>query len=162
MSQLKMQDDASRRNLPVLPSKSTFRVRGGEILTAYGALFASFTTLFCCALPALLVLLGFGLTGVLTFFSAIPGWENFGAYDIWLFPVSGLLLAVGFYFAYSRRTPVQAEVCEIPAGGKESACSTATRWNRRILWMSLLLYVLAVVMNFWGITWMRMHGYFNR
>lgn len=136
--------------------------RAKEVLAAYAALFASLGTLFCCALPALLVLLGFGLTGVLTFFSVIPGWENFGAYDIWLFPVSGLLLAVGFYFAYSRRAPAQTEVCEIPTGGRESACSTATRWNRRILWLSLALYLLALVMNFWGINWMKAHGYFNR
>ncbi len=37
-----------------------------EVFAAYGALFASVATLFCCALPALLVLLGFGLTSVLS------------------------------------------------------------------------------------------------
>ncbi|MDE3166901.1 MAG: hypothetical protein KGN36_13935, partial [Acidobacteriota bacterium] len=67
-----------------------------EILVAYGALFASLATLFCCALPALLVLLGFGLTTVQVFFTSIPGWQGFGQYDIWLLPLSGALLAVGF------------------------------------------------------------------
>ena len=71
------------------------------VLSAYGALFASLTTLFCCALPALLVLLGFGLTSVLAFFAAIPGWQEFGAYDLWLFPVSGALLALGFYLFFT-------------------------------------------------------------
>lgn len=97
-----------------------------EILSAYVALFASLTTLFCCALPALLMLLGFGLTSVLTFFTAIPGWENFGTYNIWLFPLGGVLLAVGFYFAYFRQGPSQGEACSRPAGGRESACSTST------------------------------------
>lgn len=162
MSQLKIQDDRFGRNLSAVPAKSAPRLRGREILTAYGALFTSLGTLFCCALPALLVLLGFGLTGVLTFFSAIPGWEKFGAYDVWLFPLSGIFLGAGFFFAYFRASSLPGEMCKIPGGGRENACSTATRWNRRILWLSLALYLLAVVMNFWGIDWMKAHGYFNR
>jgi hypothetical protein len=78
-----------------------------EVFTAYAALFTSLATLFCCALPSLLVLLGFGLTGVLTFFTAIPGWQGFGKYDLWLFPVGGILLAVGFYLAYFRQPASQ-------------------------------------------------------
>ncbi len=132
-----------------------------EAVSAYLSLFTSFATLFCCALPALLVLLGLSLTSVTTFFTAIPGWQNFGQYEIWLFPLCGLLLAVGFYYAYARQSRFQGEVCETPASGRESACSTATRWNPRILWFSLLLYSLAVVMSFWGIGWMKTHEYFN-
>jgi hypothetical protein len=60
-----------------------------EAISTYLSLFASLATLFCCALPALLVLVGLSLTSVLTFFTAIPGWQNFGAYDIWLFPLCG-------------------------------------------------------------------------
>lgn len=132
-----------------------------ETVSTYLTLFTSLATLFCCALPALLVLLGLSLSSVLTFFTSIPGWQDFGQYDIWLFPLCGALLALGFYFAYFRQTRLQGEACEIPAGGRESACSTATRWNRRILWLSLFLYGLALVMNFWGIGWMKTHGYFN-
>ena len=131
-----------------------------EAFSAYLSLLASLATLFCCALPALFVLVGLSLTSVLTFFTAIPGWRNFGQYDIWLFPLCAALLALGFYFAYFRRSAAP-EACEIPGREQESACSTATRWNRRILWLSLFLYTLALVMNFWGIGWMRMHGYFN-
>lgn len=133
-----------------------------EILSAYAALFASVSTLVCCALPALLVLVGFGLTSVLTFFTAIPGWQKVALYTPWLFLGGGILLAVGFYFGYFYHSRTGGEVCEVPAGSRESACSTATRWNRRILWLSLLLYGLAVGMDTWGIGWMRVHGYFNR
>ncbi len=136
------------------------RVR--EAVSAYLSLFASLATLFCCALPALLVLVGLSLTSVLTFFTAIPRWQNFGAYDIWLFPLSGALLAVGFYFAYFRQNRLQGEACEIPAGSPERACSTAMRSNRRILWLSVLFCGLALVMNFWRIGWMKAHGYFNQ
>ncbi len=131
-----------------------------EAAPAYLSLFASLATLFCCALPAVLVLVGLSLTSVLAFFTAIPGWQNFGQHENWYYLLSGALLALGFYFSYFRRSTA-AEVCEIPAGGRESACSTATRWNRRILWLSFSLYSLALVMNFWGIGWMKIHGYFN-
>lgn len=132
-----------------------------EILSAYGGLLASFTTLFCCALPALLVLLGFAFTSVLAFFTTIPGWQDVGTYDTALFTLSGLFLVLGFYFTYFYQPRKRGEVCELPAGGGESACSTTTRWNRRILWFSLFLYLLALVTNFWGIDWMKTQGYFN-
>ncbi len=131
------------------------------IVSAYAALFASLATLFCCALPAFLVLLGFGLTSVLAFFVAIPGWQEFGAYDLWLFPVSGALLALGFYFAYFRG-PLPGEACPIPTGGGETACNVSVRFNRSILWLSLVLFLVALVMNFWGIDWMKARGYFDR
>lgn len=165
MSELQFNENVFREQISSASAGGTQRASAKEIVSAYAALFASLATLFCCALPALLVLLGFGLTTVLTFFTAIPGWQGFGANEIWLFPVGGILLAVGFYFAYfyqGRQAPVHGEICEIPAGGRESACSTATRWNRRILWVSLALYVLAIVMNVWGINGMKAHGYFNR
>lgn len=153
----------NQRALATGQSVGAQRMKSGvrEAISAYVSLFASLATLFCCALPALLVLVGLSLTSVLTFFTAIPGWQEFGQYDVWLFPLCGVLLAVGFYFAYFRQPRLQGEACEIPARSGESACSTATRWNRRILWFSASLYVLALVMNFWGIGWMKAHGYFN-
>ena len=131
-----------------------------EIVSAYAALFSSVTTLFCCALPAFLVLLGFGLTSVLTFFTAIPGWETFGIYEMWYFALSGGLLVIGFYFAYFRQ-PSQGQTCDSPQSGSDSACSTARRWNQRILWIALFLFGLALLANMWGIGWMMDHGYFN-
>lgn len=131
-----------------------------EAVSAYLSLFTSLATVFCCALPAFLVLVGLSFTSVLAFFTAIPGWQNFGQHENAYYLLSGALLAAGFYFTYFPRSAT-AEVCEIPAGGRVSACSTATRWNRRILWFSLFLYSLGVVMNFWGIGWMKTHGYFN-
>lgn len=142
-------------------SSSLRRGSAKQVFSAYAALFASVGTLICCALPALLVLVGFGLTGVLAFFSAVPGWQSLALYTPWLFVGGAVLLAAGFYFGYARPGQ-QGEICELPAGSPESACSTATRWNRRILWLSLFLYSLAALMDFWGIGWMKVHGYFNR
>ena len=138
------------------------RTPAKEVLSVYASLFSSFATLFCCALPALLVLFGLSVTSTLAFFTSIPSWQDAGEYELWLFLGTGILLAMGFHFSYFRQGSSQAEVCEIPEGSYESACSTATRWNRRILWVALFLFGLAVVVNFWGITWMRGHGYFDR
>jgi ABC-type arginine transport system permease subunit len=162
MSQVSIQNQSLQSSAPSVGMVAGKKGAGiKEIFATYGALFASAATLFCCALPALLVLLGFGLTSVLTFFTAIPGWETAGQYTITMFVIGGAVLALGFYFAYRRQRAVEGEVCEIPEGGTESACSTATRWNRRILWFSLFLYTLALVMDVWGIMWMKEHGYFN-
>ena len=145
---------------PIVAGQQRINPSVSEAVSAYLSLFTSFATLFCCALPAFLVLVGLSFTSVLTFFTAIPGWQQFGQHENWYYLLSGALLALGFYFSYFRRSAA-TEVCEIPAEGTVSACSTATHWNRRILWFSLFLYSLAVVMNFWGIGWMRAHGYFS-
>ncbi|MBI4468741.1 MAG: hypothetical protein HY650_05390 [Acidobacteria bacterium] len=162
MNRLEMKEDALPQNLPTKVVGDVRRNSVREVVTAYAGLFTSFATLVCCALPALLVLLGFGLTSVLTFFTTIPGWEDLATYTAWLFLAGGILLAAGFYFAYALQRPSEGEVCEVPDAGRESACSTATRWNRRILWLSLLLYSLALVVDMWGIGWMQTRGYFNR
>jgi mercuric ion transport protein len=138
------------------------RASAREILTAYAGLFSSFATLFCCALPALLVLFGLGVTSTLAFFTAIPGWQDAGEYELWLLLGTGILLAMGFYFSYFSQSSAPGEVCKTQEGSHESVCSTAARWNRRILWLALFLFGLALVVNFWGITWMRAHGYFDR
>ncbi len=52
-----------------------------EMISAYAFLLASLTTLSCCALPALLVSFGLGLTNVLIFVTAMPCWESFGVYE---------------------------------------------------------------------------------
>ncbi len=151
-------DSSGSTALAAKSKRSSF----AEIFSAYGALLASFSTLVCCALPALLVLSGFGLTTVLAFLTAIPGWQDVGAYNMWLFSISGAVLAAGFYFAYFRPGIASGEACEIPAGSRASACSTATRWNRRILWFSVFLLAVAVITDFWGIAWMKSHGYFDQ
>lgn len=57
------------------------------------ALFASTGTLVCCALPILLVSLGAGAT-VAALTSALPILVTLSHYKLWVFGVSGLLLAV--------------------------------------------------------------------
>lgn len=57
----------------------------------WSALGASVATLVCCALPSLLVLLGFGTT-VAAAVSAAPWLVSLSQYKLWAFLVAGLLI----------------------------------------------------------------------
>lgn len=79
-------------------------------------LFASFSTLICCALPALLVTLGAGaaLAGTV---SAVPQLIWLSEYKIALFTGAGILLAASGALRYYNRNapcpvdPAQAQAC---------------------------------------------------
>lgn len=79
-------------------------------------LFASFSTLICCALPALLVTLGAGaaLAGLV---SAVPQLVWLSEHKVALFIGAGLLLAASGGLRYYNRNapcpidPVQAQAC---------------------------------------------------
>lgn len=69
------------------------------------SLFASTSTLLCCALPALLVTLGLGAS-LAGFVSAAPWLVALSKYKAWLFAGSGLLLAgAGWLTWRARRLP---------------------------------------------------------
>src|SRR5258707_1881005 len=90
MSQVNVQNPRLQSSAPSVGTVAGNKGAGiKEIFATYGALFASAATLFCCALPALLVLLGFGLTSVLTFFTAVPGWGTAGQYTLPMFVIGG-------------------------------------------------------------------------
>jgi len=88
-----------------------------DLAPATLSLFASTTTLLCCALPALLVTLGLGaaLAGLV---SAAPWLVALTRYKVWLFAGSALLMALAF--AAHRRSagrpcptdPAQARACQ--------------------------------------------------
>ena len=80
------------------------------------SLFASTSTLLCCALPALLVTLGLGasLAGLV---SAAPWLVALTKYKAWLFAGSGLMLAFAGWMHWRARLlpcpadPAQARAC---------------------------------------------------
>ncbi|MFN3370365.1 MAG: hypothetical protein ACK4Z0_02430 [Sphingomonadaceae bacterium] len=88
-----------------------------DLAPATLSLFASTTTLVCCALPALLVTLGLGaaLAGLV---SAAPWLVALTRYKAWLFAGSALLLVAAFT-AHRRAAalpcpadPAQARACQ--------------------------------------------------
>src|SRR5437667_10613868 len=66
----------------------------------YLSLFSSLSTLFCCALPSLLVLLGLGAT-VASTLSALPWLVALSRHKRWVFAISGGLIALSFVQMYA-------------------------------------------------------------
>ena len=107
-------------------------------IVSFLALFTSVGTLFCCALPALFVLLGAGATfAALT--ESVPGLLLLGEYKGYLFAFAGLFLVLGWY-GYRRAQPV---VCTIEAND-ESACESTQQWSRPLLIAASILYLTGV------------------
>lgn len=108
-------------------------------LIGFASLFASLGTLLCCALPSLLVLIGLGAT-VASFLSAAPWLAALSHHKVWVFSVSGVLIAANFGYLYWLSPRLKArgaadEACAVDG----SACDTASRFSRVILWISAAL-----------------------
>lgn len=110
-------------------------------LLSYLSLFTSLGTLLCCALPSLLVLFGLGAT-VASFLSAFPWLVTLARHKIWVFAVSGILIASDFVYVYwlSPRLKAQGDACSIEDG--PTTCDTATRISRVALWVAAGIYVV--------------------
>ncbi len=107
-------------------------------LLGYLSLFTSLGTLICCALPSLLVFLGLGAT-VASFVSAAPWVVALSRHKFWVFVLAGTLIGANFAYVYylAPRLRQQGEGCSF-AGA--SACDTAGRVSRAILWVSAGIY----------------------
>ena len=98
-------------------------------------LFSSFSTLFCCALPALFVALGAGaaLAGIV---STVPQLVFLSEHKIALFIFAGSMLTFSGYLRYrSRYAPCPADPV------KAAACTRLRRTSGRIYIGSLILYL---------------------
>jgi mercuric ion transport protein len=120
------------------PSTAPPRARSGAL--SFLSLFTSIGTLFCCALPSLLVLFGLGAT-VATVLSEVPRLVSLSHHKHWVFIVSGLLIAGNFVYVYGVVPKLQmgSGVCDPtdPHG-----CQAAGRLSRIVLWCSAGLYVV--------------------
>ena len=109
------------------------------------SLFTSFSTLICCALPALLVTLGLGavLAGI---FSSFPFIVTLSNYKEWTFVIAASLIGLNFFLVYRKRK--EDEDCEIPGEGLETSCDTASRWSKGILWISAIMLLVGLFMAY--------------
>lgn len=115
------------------------------------ALFASAGTLLCCALPILLVSLGFGaLVASLT--SSLPVLITLAAYQPWMFSISALLLGTTAWVLWKRPRQCPSD----PALAER--CAQAQAWSRRVFWVAAVVwlagftaaYLLLPIRNFIG------------
>lgn len=109
-------------------------------LVSYLSLFSSFGTLLCCALPSLLVLFGLGAT-VASFLSAAPWLVTLSQHKVWVFAITGLLIAGNFIYIYRVAPRLQAAGAACPVDSPE-ACVTASRLSRVLLWISAAIYLV--------------------
>ncbi|MBL6621732.1 MAG: hypothetical protein ISP24_03495 [Rickettsiales bacterium] len=103
-------------------------------LVIFLSLFTSISSLLCCALPALLVMLGFGSVFA-ALIAHLPWLVVLSKYKILLFIVSGLILILAFILFYRF-----ADHC--PVDKKQAiSCARIKKFSRFILYISAIFYV---------------------
>lgn len=109
--------------------------RRTEASAGVGALLLASGTLLCCALPILLVTLGMGAT-VAAWVSAAPWLVTLSHFKGGMFALSGAgLLAAGvFLYRPGRTCPTDARLARL--------CAVADRWNRRVLGLAGVLWIV--------------------
>lgn len=119
---------------PILvPERRTRRA----VLLNYFSLFGSFSTLICCALPSVLVLLGMG-TAVASLLSAAPWLVSLSRHKIWTFSIAGMLIAASFVMTYVVAPRLRiGENCD---ADDPSTCGEVSRVSRFVLWASALIW----------------------
>jgi len=123
-------------NSPALPLAPERRARRAALLN-YFSLFSSFSTLICCALPSVLVLLGLGTT-VASLLSAAPWLVSLSRHKIWTFSIAGTLIAASFVMTYVIAPRLRdGEAC---AADDPTTCGEVSKLSRVILWGSALIW----------------------
>ncbi len=106
------------------------------------ALFGSFSTLFCCALPALFVSIGAGaaLIGVV---SAVPQLIWLSEHKTGLFIFAGVMLTLSGVMRYlTRNAPCPANPV------KAKACKRMRRFSLGVFLFSLTFYCIGIFFAF--------------
>jgi mercuric ion transport protein len=121
------------RALPLTPER---RARRTALLN-YFSLFSAFSTLICCALPSVLVLLGMG-TAVASLLSAAPWLVSISRHKIWTFSIAGTLITASFVMTYLVAPRLrEGEAC---AADDPTTCGEVSRLSRVILWGSAVIW----------------------
>jgi hypothetical protein len=99
-------------------------------------LFASSSTLICCALPALLVALGAGSV-MASLVSHVPGFIWLSTHKLYVFLFATVMLALSGYGQWhSRKT-----ACPIDPNQRD-ACQSGKKWSLYIYFFSLACYLV--------------------
>ena len=104
-------------------------------------LFASSTTLLCCALPIVLIALGFGAVSA-ALFANLPFLVVLAHHKVWLFAGSGAALALAAWALYrpGRACPADPDLA--------ARCASADKWNRRVFAVSVAIWAVGFTAAF--------------
>ncbi len=107
-----------------------------NIWISFLSLFTSFSTLICCALPALLVSIGLGasMVGLVTNFPQL----------LWISENKTLVFAISFIMlALSSFLQVRAVNLPCPIDpGEAEACTKARLWSKRVTIFSIIVWII--------------------
>jgi mercuric ion transport protein len=107
------------------------------VLLNYFSLFSSFSTLICCALPSVLVLLGMG-TAVASLLSVAPWLVSLSRHKVWTFSIAGTLIAMSFVMTYVIAPRLrEGESCN---ADDPTTCGEVSKVSRFVLWGSALVW----------------------
>lgn len=114
------------------------KIRFSERFMAVLSLFASIGTLLCCALPALLIVIGLGAV-VAGAVSNVPGLIWLSRNKIYVFAAAGVILAL----AGIVRNRSAAKTCPVDPL-KAKACGGLKRVSAWLYWLAVTLYFISV------------------
>lgn len=111
-------------------------VSNQSIFVPFLSLFTSFSTLICCALPALLVSLGMGATlvGLVSTFPALI-WVS--EHKNFIFTLSFFMLALSAFVQWRARKlpcPIDPELAR--------ACTVGRVWSKKITYFSIAVWLI--------------------
>jgi mercuric ion transport protein len=123
--------------IPIASTISSQRRARRTALLNYFSLFGSFSTLICCALPSVLVLLGMG-SAVASLLSAAPWLVSLSRHKIWTFSIAGSLIAASFVMTYVVAPRLrEGEACD---ADDPTTCGEISKVSRVILWGSATIW----------------------
>ena len=111
---------------------------------SYFSLFTSVSTLFCCALPSLLVLFGLGAS-VASMLSFLPWLVILSHYKRVTFFIAGGLITLSFANMYYIAPRLRAQQC---SPDNPTACEDASRASKVLLWMSAVIYAMGFIVAY--------------
>ncbi len=109
------------------------------------SLFTSVGTLVCCALPALLVFLGFG-AAVASVVSSVPFLVTLSRHKTWVFALAGGFVAAGF--AYRRWVAPRLLARQLACTPDDPRCRDLDRVGGVLLWVSGGLLVVGATVAY--------------
>ena len=115
-----------------------------SLLTQILVLFASSSTLVCCAIPALLVAIG-ATSALISLFSNIPFLITISENKELVFTISGLLIIIAFWT--QRKDEIDS--CELDDTLMMS-CNNLKKINKIMLYSSLFIYLVGLFFAFFA------------
>ncbi|WP_019029992.1 hypothetical protein [Colwellia piezophila] len=104
-------------------------------------LFVASGTLLCCALPILLVTLGFGAV-VASLNYNIPGLLFLAEHKLWTLTIAAVILIVLAWIIWrpNQYCPVESDLAAL--------CKKSKRLNKRIFWLSLMIWFIGLFTSY--------------